>query len=151
MSQESLIWRPNRIPLAEWENVSREEQIQWWKDRQEPYGKPHMKRTIKLYEKGAITLHEFPLFVCRNATEEDIPAFLEVCPAELLNALKDRLMQLPADDDDSGWPQVKWIGSACYAPWVTGEEIQESNRQRDQDFRNGVRLLRKYFPGRHSA
>jgi hypothetical protein len=145
MSQERLIWRPNSIPLSEWEKMPREEQIRWWKSRQEPYRKPDMKRALKSYQKGSITLHEFPTYVCLFADKAEIAEFFEICPAELVDALKKKLNQLPADDDDIGWSKIVWLGSACYAPWVTKEEIQESDRQRDQDFRVGVKLLRAHL------
>ena len=32
MTKERLIWRPNEVSPDEWEILSRDEQIQWWKD-----------------------------------------------------------------------------------------------------------------------
>ncbi len=91
MTQEHIIWRPNEIPLERWEALSRADQIKWWKDRQGPPApKPHMKKAIRLWNRGMITQHEFLSFVANSATLDEIEEFVRECPPDLLATLRRR-------------------------------------------------------------
>lgn len=142
MTRERLIWRPNAIPLDVWEAMSREDQIAWWKAQEEPpEPKRHMKVAISMYKKGMITLCEFPGFAYKLAAPEEIEEFIRLCPADLLAALKESLTSY--GDDETTWPRS--FGSACYAPWVTPEEIEEFRRQDQERIWVGVRILKQYM------
>ena len=143
MSEERLIWRPNEIPLEEWEAKPREEQIRWWKDHQPPPpAKPHMGRAITLYNKGHVTQHEFCSFVAEAAVPEEIEDFVQKCPPELMEILKRQLAEYGADESE--WPRT--FQRACYAPWVTAEEIRDSQLHQQERIWAGVRLLKKCLP-----
>jgi hypothetical protein len=45
--------------------------------------------------------------------------------------------------DESNWPQT--FQMATYAPWVTAEEIKDSERRQQEQIWTGVRLLKKYL------
>jgi hypothetical protein len=142
LSEERLIWRPNEIPLEEWEAMPREEQIRWWKDHQlPPPAKPHMTSAVTLYKKGHITQHEFCSFVARIAIPEEIEEFIQKCPPELMEVLKGQLADY--GPDESNWPRT--LRSACYAPWVTAEEIEDLQHREQEQIWNGVRLLKTYL------
>ena len=142
MSEERLIWRPNEIPLEKWEAMPREEQIRWWQDHQlPPPAKPHMKKAITLYDKGHITQHEFCAFVAQIAAPEEIEEFVQHCPPQLIEVLKVQLAEY--GPDESSWPRT--VRMATYAPWVTAEEIRDSERRQQEQIWTGVRLLKKYL------
>jgi hypothetical protein len=142
MTNQRIIWRPNEIPLEQWEAMSRADQIQWWKDRQGPPDpRPQMKKAIRLYHRGIITQHEFPQFVAKWATPDEIESFVRDCPAELLARLHEELDHY--GPDETRWPRT--FHSGCYAPWVTPEEIKEAQRQEQESIWNGMRLLKAYF------
>jgi hypothetical protein len=141
MSRERLIWRPNAIAPNVWEGMSREEQIAWWKAQEKPPGpKRHMKVAISMYRKGIVTLGEFVCLVYELAVAEEIEEFMRLCPPDMLATLKESLASY--GDDEKTWPRV--IYSACYAPWVMPEEIEESRRQDQERIWDGVRLLKQY-------
>jgi hypothetical protein len=148
MTKERLIWRPNEIPLDQWERMSREDQIKWWKDHQEqdsqeqPPPKPHMKKAISLYDRGEITQTEFCTWVMKYAALEEIEEFVRVCPPELMSKLKEDLDQ--HGQDETKWPRTYYMAS--YAPWVTAEAIEESRRREQEQIWNGVRLLKAHLP-----
>jgi hypothetical protein len=143
MTRERLIWRPNAIPLDVWQAMSREDQIDWWKAQpQAPAGpKPHMKGAIAQYKKGAITDGEFLGLVCKLAAPEEIDEFMRVCPADMLATLKEFLATY--GEDEKTWPRTFY--SACYFPWVTAEEIEESRRLQQKQIWDGLRILKKYL------
>jgi len=62
--KERLIWCPNEIPVEEWEAMSREDQIAWWKNHIEgkPRQKLRMEKVIDLYHDGSITQHELVIW-----------------------------------------------------------------------------------------
>lgn len=143
MSKERLIWRPNEIPLKQWEGMLRVDQIRWWKDHQPPpLPKPHMKKAISLYNRGEITQHEFCSYVSKIAALEEIGEFVRQCPLELMEVLKAQLAEY--GPDESKWPRT--IHMASYHPWATAEEATESQRQEQEQIWNGVRLLKQYLP-----
>jgi hypothetical protein len=148
MTKERLIWRPNGISLDQWEKMSREDQIKWWKDHQEkdrqesPRPKPHMKEAISLYDRGVITQTEFCVRVAKSAALEEIGEFVRECPPELMSTLKEDLDQY--GPDESRWP--RYYSIASFWPWVTPEEIEESRRREQEQIWNGVRLLKERLP-----
>jgi hypothetical protein len=142
VSQERPIWRPNEIPLVEWEAMSREGQSRWWKAHQPPLPqKSHMKSAIKRYLRGIITKQEFCILVAKSAVREEIAEFVQGCPPELLAAVRECLAEY--GPDDSTWPRIFCI--RCYAPWLTAEQITEAERQEQAQMWDGVRLLKEYF------
>lgn len=142
MSRERLIWRPNNIPLDVWEAMSREDQIAWWDAafKAPPQPKPHMKKAIYQYQRGATTKHGFLGDVYALAAEDEMVEFLEVCPADLLSLLKESLAGFGPEKSD--WPRI--LSSACHAPWVTMEQIEESRRREQQQIWDGVRILKRW-------
>jgi hypothetical protein len=142
MAQERLIWRPNVIPPDVWEAMTREDQIGWWKSRPEelPKSKRHMNEAIAQYNKGFLTVDDFVCLVCKLAVPGEVEEFVSACPAELISALKESLANY--GDDENTWPRT--FHSACYAPWETPQEIEESARQEQQRIWDGVRLLKKW-------
>ena len=64
MHELPRIYRPNAITPEDWAKLSREQQIQWWKDR-EPRNlpAPDPARGVELYNTGIITKAELPCFV----------------------------------------------------------------------------------------
>jgi len=142
MTTERLIWRPNEVPLERWEAMSREQQVQWWKDRkQPPRPKPHMVRAIELYNQGEITQNEFGFSVCKLAIREEVEEFVHQCPPALMSQLKRMLASY--GEDESRWPRSFSI--CCYAPWVTDEEIMQSQKREQEQIWNGVRLLKEFI------
>jgi hypothetical protein len=141
MTRERLIWRPNALPPAVWEAMSREEQMAWWDSQAKPA--PQLKRrmteAISQYEKGVITAGEFVCLVYELAAPDEIDEFVSACPAELLGILKESLASY--GEDESAWPRTFYIAS--YTPWVTPEGIEELWRQEQQRIWDGVRLLKK--------
>jgi hypothetical protein len=74
-------------------------------------------------------------------TEGNISEFLNGCPADVLNDLRNAAARYPADADDEGWGSLVYIGSA-YAPSLTGEQMRESRAEAMRRFREGVRVFR---------
>lgn len=142
MTRERLVWRPNAVPPDVWEAMSREDQIAWWKAQPKapPQPKRRMKEAISLYDKGIITVGGFVCLVCELAAPEEIEEFVTACPPDLLVALKESLASY--SEDESTWPRT--FSSACYAPWATPEEIEESRREEQLRIWDGVRLLKKW-------
>ena len=124
MTRERLIWRPNAVPPDVWEAMSREDQIAWWKAQPKAPSKPkrRMKDAITQDNKGIITIGEFVCLVYKLAAPDEIEEFVSACPAELLSKLKESLGSY--GEDESAWPRTFY--SACYAPRVRPEEIEES-------------------------
>ena len=90
---------------------------------------------------GEITQNEFLACVVRHAVPEQIEAFMAQCPADLLAALRERLEMY---DTATGIGPVTFrLGT--YAPWVTDDEIAESQRQDQERVWRGVRLLKGYI------
>jgi hypothetical protein len=143
VSKERLIYRPKEIPPDVWEAMPREEQIRWWKDHQSPpRPKTHMKQAISQYGRGIITERMFSTVVAKLAVMEEIEEFVRECPPELMAVLKKDLAEY--DADEAKWPRSFSI--RCYAPWVTPEEIRDSQRREQERIWDGVRLLKKYLP-----
>src|ERR1700730_8525685 len=122
MAKERIICRPNEIPPKEWEQMSRADQIKWWKDRQGPPApKLHMKKAINLFQRGIITQSGFVITTMRTAAPEEIEEVVRVCPPELMTILKEELARY--GKDEKKWPRSFQMVS--YWPWVTAEEIKE--------------------------
>src|SRR5262249_7287307 len=127
----------------EWEDMTREEQIRWWKDHELlPPPKPHMKKAISLYNERHITQHDFCTFVAKFAVPEEIEEFVQKCPPELMKVLKEGLAAY--GPDESIWPRTYY--AASYFPWVTAEEIQDARCREQEQIWSGVRVLKKYLP-----
>ena len=131
------ILRPNAISPNEWDNLSRENQIQWWKDHSTPTKPSHPLRAITLYKKGMIAKSEIPIFVFERLTVDNVREFIEGCPTELLTLLQAKAKKLPADDDDDGWKNVIIHHGAKYAPWIPMEDIREAEEESDRRYREG--------------
>jgi hypothetical protein len=146
---ETRIWRPNCFTPEEWDRFSREEQILWWKnesaegEKNQSPSVMHPKRSISLFQTGVITDHEFPIFVFRNLTRENIPELLAECPDELRLELDRFVAEYPSVDvPEEKLPRIFHMGS--YFPWVTEEEIEESARDLTLRIRKGVEIYREY-------
>jgi hypothetical protein len=101
-----------------------------------------MKEAIEWYDQGNITRHEFPIKVCAWAAAEEIPEFVTACPPDLMESL---LKYLDAHGpDERKWPRVFY--AACYAPWVTADEIEEARWEEQETIWAGVRLLKEHLP-----
>ena len=144
---ERIIWRPNSFTVEEWEGLSREQQIDWWKNPSSQgfqQSSPHPSRAIKNLRNDFITEKEFLWYVYRTLTPSNLPEFIADCPQHLLSLLKDDAHQFPPDNDDEGWSNVIFIhAGACYAPWVTREDIEAGRREEHRRLREGVRLIRE--------
>lgn len=139
------IWRPNTISAEDWDNLSREEQIRWWKDNS-PSAKPlHPLTAITQYQDGKITKFEIPIYVLERLTVDNVKVFTDGCPPEFLKLLQAEADKLPADDDDDGWGNVPIFHIATYAPWVSAEDIKKANAERVEPYREGVRLFREHL------
>jgi hypothetical protein len=146
--KERLIYCPNCFTLDEWEKLSREEQIQWWRDQRakEPPRLPVQPLTVvRNYERGMLTDMSFGPILFSHLTAENIHEFLKSCPADVLNQLREYASRLPPDGDP-GWSDFIMVSSACYPPWVTEEEILQSQRDRDRRFHDGLRIFRAHQP-----
>lgn len=144
--KERLIWCPNEISLEEWEAMSRDDQIAWWKKDIEPDGprqKIHMVKAIELYQEGSITGMELVSWAMKYAAVDEIEAFVAACPPDILADLKEHLAHYGPDEPK--WPRTFCMSS--YFPWVTPEEIAESKRKEQEQIWAGVRLLKEYFDG----
>jgi hypothetical protein len=139
---EGPIWRPNSFTPDEWEKLSREKQLQSWKDRPSTGPSLHPLNAVRLYDKGVITHAEIRIFVFENLTDRNIHEFFADCPVDVMLQLQQSVSQLPADDDADGWAKMVRISGICYAPWVTPDEIRQDQAERDRRFREGVRLFR---------
>ena len=106
--------------------------------------KPHMLSAVAAYEEGKITKSEFVTLACQLAAPEEIEAFVAGCPPDLLASLRETLVSY--SDDEASWPRTYRMGT--YAPWVTPEEVEESQRREQHEIRRGVRLVKEYFARR---
>jgi hypothetical protein len=148
VEESHLIWRPNCFSPQEWDRLSRDEQIHWWRDQTTPSGLPlDPIKVVELYRRGVITLNEFTISVFKYMTESNILDFLRDCPEDLLIALRKESDRLPADDDAPGWGRLITISSASYVPWVTPEEIERCREEQRARYRDGLRLFRKAATG----
>jgi hypothetical protein len=139
---ERPIWRPNSFTPDEWNRLSREDQIRWWKDRQPKPQRLDPMKAIRLFRMGTITALEMPGFVFVNLTKENVQQFLGGCPSEELQVLRQKAASLPANADEEGWSRLVSIQSACHDPWVTEDEIRQDRQETDRRFRQGVELFR---------
>jgi hypothetical protein len=144
---ERLIWRPNALTPDEWDNLTREQQIKWWKDQENREPKipsPNPLWAAQLYRQGKITKADVSTIVFENLTEKNLWKFLDGCPADVLQELREVADQYPADDNIQAWEKLVSIAIACYAPWVSVEEIRQGQQERRLRFRQGIRLFRTH-------
>jgi hypothetical protein len=142
---QRIIWCPSCFSYEEWKKLSREEQIQWWRDRQPPLQalSPDPWRVVRCYQKGQITNHELRISVFQNLRDENVREFLCCCPDEILVHLYSAVKELPADDDDESWGKFVIGVAAAFPPWISEEEMLAEQRARVRLYREGVRLFRK--------
>ena len=139
---EHFIWRPNHFTQEEWACLSRNDQIEWWKQQANRHPQSDPLKALALYQSGIITDSEMCCFVFDRLTAENVDGFLRECPDPFLQRLQRVAETFPDDDDDEGWQRVGRIGIATYFPWVTKEEIQEAKRKEDRRLREGVIVFR---------
>ena len=151
MNKSRLVWRPNAFTAKEWDQLSQQQQIDWWKRKERetknlgPASPRNPLTAMQSYLAGAITERELLTQVFESITPGNVNEFLAACPAEILRCLQEEADQLPADGDDQGWRGCTPLYSVCFAPWITAEEIQQIQRSREEAGRNireGVRVLR---------
>ena len=109
-------------------------------NHRKPQASPPSKG-IELYLKGAITQSELPIFVFERLTQQNVEQFLATCPADVLELLRRHADRLPAEGDD-GWGKFRTFHMGSYAPWVSAEEIRESELESDRRFRQGLKVFR---------
>ena len=139
---EGPIWRPNSFTVEAWDNLGREEQIRWWEAQETRSPPPEPSKGVEAYLKGTITRAELPTIIFERLTLTNVNEFLTTCPADVLELLRMHAYELPADGDDEGWGKLISIQGVCYAPWVTKEEIRESQLDSARQFRQGVQVFR---------
>jgi hypothetical protein len=96
---------------------------------------------VRLYNKGFITRHEFVSSVAKWGSLNEMDEFIRDCPSDLMEYLKAELESYGVDE--SKWPRTFRAGS--YFPWVTAQEIEESQSQEQECIWNGVRLLKQHI------
>lgn len=145
MDGQDEIWRPNGFTPEEWRRLTRDQQARWWKDQEskEPVGREPL-RAIDLYREGAIAKGETPSAVFRRLTEKNVREFLTHCAPDLLLLVREHAASLPADDDEERWGEVVHIFGGEYDPWVTVEEIRETEEEAQHRFREGLRVFRAH-------
>ena len=104
--------------------------------------KIHMKEPIDWYTEGSLTPTGFVIEVAKRAASDEIDEFVEKCPPELLDMLKDYLKEYYGDDE-SKWGQTYCIGAICSRG--SAEQWEESRQKEQQAIWDGVRLLKRYF------
>lgn len=147
--RERIIYRPNAIPAAEWEALSREEQIRWWTEREPPPGPPpdplkELLKEVHRYRRGVLRDSDFISGVFPQLTEQVVREFVEQCPPDLLQILQATSDSLPPETDTVAWGEMVSVGGFCFAPWVTPEDIQRIQVERTQRFRRGLRAFREF-------
>jgi hypothetical protein len=144
MDKQPLIFRPNSFTRDEWDNLSREQQIQWWKDQQPKSVRPvDPLRFVEHYSKGITTRNELKFAVFRCIVPANIHAFLDGCPPDILQDLNQFATTFPEDDDEQQWQQTIFIQGRTEAPWTTAEEIEKEDEERKKCFREGLRIFRE--------
>ena len=145
MDREPLIWRPNAIPQVEWDAKSRDEQIAWWKNNSKT-GDQNTNRSMfdvpTHYENGTINLNECINLLFKRANHDETPRFLNECPAQILNALREELLHYEGDDPHN-WPRTYCMAS--YAPWVSAKDIEASRDAEQQKLWDGVAILKHHL------
>ena len=143
MKRENNIWRPNAVSEETWNNKSHSEQAAWWRDKlkSNPASKGSMLDVPRLYVDGKIALAECFTLICKRATETAAPEFVEKCPDEILDRLRDELTQYD-DNDRSKWPRTIYMAS--YAPWASQNEIEASLVAEQQQIWDGVAILKRH-------
>ena len=139
---ERPIWRPNSFTVEAWDNLGREEQIRWWEAQETRSPPPEPSKGVEAYLKGTISRAELPTIIFERLTLTNVNEFLTTCPADVLEFLRMPADELPADGDDEGWGKLISILGGCYAPWVTNEEIRDSQLDSARQFRQGVHVFR---------
>lgn len=145
VNQEPIVWRPNSISQEEWDSKSRERQIAWWREtceKDEINGKRSMIDILKFYEEGVITLSGCTSMICKRANHNEIPDFLNQCPAEIITHLRKFLHRFQGNDPEK-WPRSFFMGS--YAPWMTVDQIEACKNNEQQLQWNGVTILKQYL------
>ena len=145
MREQRIVWRPNSFTPEEWDALSRDEQIQWYKDNKPKDRLPsNPQQAVEAYFEGALTDGEFQFRVFERVTEDNVQEFVEKCPPDVQIFLRQQTLDYPPDEDDEGWGQLRIIQSYCYSPWAepTREEIQEAEKESIRLVRQGVRLFR---------
>jgi hypothetical protein len=100
-----------------------------------------MIEAVALHDEGNTTVGDFVALVLKLAAPEEIEGFVRACPPHLLATLRESLAAY--GDDEAVWPRTYCMGS--HFPWMTAEEIEESQRREQQQVWRGVRLLKEYF------
>ncbi|WP_146115652.1 MULTISPECIES: hypothetical protein [Pirellulaceae] len=137
------IWRPNCFSIEQWEQLSREEQIDWWNASQQTLdGTRSPNHAADLYARGVITKNEVFLYVFERITVENVKSFLVTCPQEILNWVMDGANRLPSDGDDKGWDEFGLTSGRTYAPWLSDAEVRSAEEEHRKQLREGVRIFR---------
>ncbi len=76
----------------------------------------HPLKAVRQFCKGIITKAELSSFVFDRLTKENVQEFLDGCPADILQYLKESANRFPANEDNQGWDQLICIEGASYFP-----------------------------------
>lgn len=143
MANERILWRPNGVSPEEWARLGREGQIAWYRNQPRSSGPPaHPLSAVTGYLRGMLTRAEFVTSAFERLTAENATEFLEGCPEDLLQFLRERALTLPADDDDPGWGRFVIFAISVQDPWGAPAEIEASREAQMRRFRAGVRVYR---------
>ena len=118
--------------------MSRDEQMSYWQEGSNAGQKrePSLVRFLSMYDEIGYEL--FFELVCKHAAADDFEEFLSECPVEIIQRISESLSCY--GDDESKWPRT-WFGTS-YAPWVSAEKAQEAHRRKQEQFWDGIRILK---------
>src|SRR5207253_8311413 len=139
---ERIIWRPNAISPEEWDKMTREEQIQWYRDEATRAPKappPHPLVWQQHYLEGRISEGELWSDVFQHLTENNVEEFITGCCPKVLDILSRKAEEMPGDIDEYGWTQYVIARMILYAPWVAPEEAAASEARWRRRIREGVK------------
>jgi hypothetical protein len=146
--RDRIIHRPNVFSPEEWEELSREEQIQWHRDdaaRQPKGPAPSPLIFLQQYDEGHITKTGFGLGVFEHLTEDNVEEFIDGCRPEVFEVLRQQAEEMPLDIDEYGWSQYVIARMVCYAPWATSEEVEAAEAKWRYRIRTGLKLFRTHI------
>lgn len=142
--KERIIDRPHSFTVEEWEKLSREDQINWWRTQSQKSDdrSPHPLRFVQLYEEGTITKNEMLNAVFERLIAENVREFLNGCSTEVLRNLRQEVAKLVAEFPEEGWGDLMRTQGCVYAPWVTKEEIRRHEEERNRRYFEGIKNFR---------
>lgn len=141
---EPLIYRPNSFSPEAWDALTRDEQIEWWKNQttSTSYSSGSPLRVVQLYERGVYSMSEVPFQILTRLTQDNVFEFFKECPRHFIQFVAQVAAELPKDDDDIEWEQLRFIHAGSYDSWVTSEEIELDQSKIKKRIRTGTKIFR---------